>query len=131
MSEGNLKELNIIELLMGIKEDVSSIKTDVANFKEATRLEKENTAKEMEDVRSDFKRELTDLENRLSGKLNGLQSVQNTLVGEVDMLKNKDDKKDADKWRQVTTYLIVGFAGLALGNLSSIIKLLYNLFGEK
>lgn len=130
MSEIN-RELNIIELLMGIKEDVSSIKTDMANFKEAQRLEKENTVKEIADVRADYKRELVELESRYSGKLNNMQSILNNLVGEVEELKNRDDKKDADKWRRVTTYLITGIAGLALGNISSIIKLLYSLFGGK
>ena len=34
------EKINIIELLMGIKADVSSIKTDMTNFKEAQKVEK-------------------------------------------------------------------------------------------
>ena len=64
MLDGN-KDINIIELLMGIKEDVSSIKTDMANFKEAQKLEKENTTKEIVDVRNDYRRDLDDLKTKL------------------------------------------------------------------
>ena len=58
----NGNKINIIELLMGIKEDVSSIKTDMANFKEAQRSEKETIMKAISDVRIDYGRDLTDLE---------------------------------------------------------------------
>ena len=55
------EKINIIELLMGIKEDVSSIKTDMANFKESQRTEKEAIMKEISEVRIDYKRDLSDL----------------------------------------------------------------------
>lgn len=111
MSDGN-KDINIIELLMGIKEDVSSIKTDMSNFKEAQKLEKENTKKEIVDVRNDYKRDLIDLESKLIGKINGLQTVQNNLVGDVDILKHEDEKKDAKRWKTVIAYV-----GTAIGSM--------------
>lgn len=111
MSDVN-KDINIIELLMGIKEDVSSIKTDMANFKEAQKLEKENTTKEIVDVRNDYKRDLVDLESKLIGKINGLQTVQNNLVGDVDTLKHEDEKKDAKRWKTVIAYV-----GTAIGSM--------------
>lgn len=104
MSEMN-KDINIIELLMGIKEDVSSIKTDMANFKEAQRIEKETMTKEITEVRMNYKRELTDLETRITGKLNSLQSIQNNLVGDVDTLKHAEEKKDAKRWKTILAYI--------------------------
>lgn len=111
MSEGNEK-INIIELLMGIKEDVSSIKTDMANFKEAQRLEKENTAREIEDVRNDCKRDINDLETKLTAKINGMQSVQNSLVGDVDTLKHADERKDAKRWKTVIAYVVTAIGSM-------------------
>ena len=99
MSEEN-KDINIIELLIGIKEDVSSIKTDMANFKESQRVERENTVKEITEVRNDCAKSIAELETRLSGKISNLQSVQNNLVGEVDLLKNAEEKKNAKELEQ-------------------------------
>lgn len=111
MLDGN-KDINIIELLMGIKEDVSSIKTDMTNFKEAQKLEKENTTKEIADVRNDYRRDLVDLKTKLVGKINGLQTVQNSLVGDVDILKHAEEKKDAKRWKTIIAYV-----GTAVGSM--------------
>ena len=99
------EKINIIELLMGIKADVSSIKTDMTNFKEAQKVEKENTSKDIADVRSDCKRDLKELEAKVMTKLNGIQSVQNSLVGDVDTLKHADEKKYAKRWKTVMAYI--------------------------
>ena len=104
--------INIIELLMGIKEDVSSIKTEMASFKEAQKVEKENTLKEIEDVRTDYKRDLADLESRLVSKLNHMQTVQNNLVGDVDILKHAEENKDAKRWKTV-----MAFIGTSVGSM--------------
>lgn len=106
------EQINIITLLMGIKADVSSIKTDMTNFKEAQKVEKENTAKDIAEVRSDCKRELKELEARVMTKLNGIQSVQNNLVGDVDILKHAEEKKDAKRWKTV-----MAFIGTSVGSM--------------
>ena len=136
MSE-QTEKINIIELLMGIKEDVSSIKTDMSNFKEAQRTEKEVIMKTIADVRSDNERELKgleckfkELETRLNTKINGLQMVQNNLVGDVDNLKKADDKKDAEHYRKVLAFLSVGLGGMVLAKLPDFIKFLVKLAGE-
>ena len=113
MSEEN-KDINIIELLIGIKEDVSSIKTDMANFKESQRVERENTVKEITEVRNDCAKSIADLETRLSGKISNLQSVQNNLVGEVDLLKNAEDKKNSKRWKTVITYVCTSDGSIIL-----------------
>lgn len=113
MSEEN-KDINIIELLIGIKEDVSSIKTDMANFKESQRVERENTVKEITEVRNDCEKSITDLETRLSSKISNLQSVQNNLVGEVDLLKHAEDKKNAKRWKTVIAYVCTSVGSMIL-----------------
>lgn len=116
--------INIIELLMGIKEDVSSIKTEMASFKEAQKVEKENTLKEIEDVRTDYKRDLTDLESRIVSKLSHMQTVQNNLVGDVDTLKHAEERKDAKRWRTVMAFIGTALGGMLIAKLPDIIKTL-------
>lgn len=116
--------LNIIELLMGIKEDVSSIKTEMASFKEAQKVEKENTLKEIEDVRTEYKRDLSDLESRVVSKLNHMQTVQNNLVGDVDTLKHAEERRDAKRWRTVMAFIGTALGGMLVAKLPDIIKTL-------
>lgn len=106
------EQINIITLLMDIKADVSSIKTDMTNFKESQKVEKENTAKDIAEVRSDCERDLKELETRVMTKLNGIQSVQNNLVGDVDTLKHAEEKKDAKRWKTV-----MAFIGTSVGSM--------------
>lgn len=106
------EQINIITLLMDIKADVSSIKTDMTNFKEAQKVEKENTTKEIADVRSECERDLKELEARVMTKLNGIQSIQNNLVGDVDTLKHAEEKKDAKRWKTV-----MAFIGTSVGSM--------------
>lgn len=121
MSE-QTEKINIIELLMGIKEDVSSIKTDMANFKEAQRTEREAIMKEITDVRTDYQRDLASLESRVMSKLNGLQSVQNNLVGDVDTLKTAEDKKLAKRYKTVIAFVLTGIGGMLLAKLPDFIS---------
>lgn len=121
------EKINIIELLMGIKEDVSSIKTDMANFKESQRTEKETIMKEISDVRIDYKRDLSDLENRITGRITNMQSVQATLVGDVDTLKHADEKKDAKKWRTVIAFIGTAVGGMLVAKLPDFITFLIQL----
>lgn len=106
------EQINIIKLLMDIKADVSSIKTDMTNFKESQKVEKENTVKDIADVRSECERDLKELEARVMTKLNGIQSIQNSLVGDVDTLKHAEEKKDAKRWKTV-----MAFIGTSVGSM--------------
>lgn len=124
------EKINIIELLMGIKEDVSSIKTDMANFKEAQRTEKDTIMKEISDVRADYKRDLADMEARFSAKINGLQSVQNNLCGDVDTLKHEEDKKDAKRYRMTIAFIATALGGMALAKLPDFIAFCIKLKGN-
>ena len=106
------EQINIIKLLMDIKADVSSIKTDMTNFKESQKVEKENTVKDIADVRSECERDLKELEARVMTKLNGIQSIQNNLVGDVDTLKHAEEKKNAKRWKTV-----MAFIGTSVGSM--------------
>jgi hypothetical protein len=116
------REINIIELLMGIKEDVSSIKTDMANFKETQRAEKEAISRDIADVRSDYRRDLSDLETRFMNKLTGLQSVQNNLVGDVDTLKHAEERKDAKRWKTVMAFVLTSIGSMLLVKLPDFVS---------
>lgn len=129
MSDQNEK-INIIELLMGIKEDVSAIKTDMVNFKEAQRTEKETIMKEISDVRTDYKRDLSSLESRVMGRINNMQSVQATLVGDVDTFKHADEKKDAKRYRTVIAFIATALGGMVLAKLPDFIAFLIKLGGN-
>lgn len=118
------EKLNIIELLMGIKEDVSSIKTEMSNFKEAQHNEREAMLKEMNDIRSDYKRDLADMETRVMGRINSLQSVQSTLVGEVDTLKHSEEIKLAKRWKTVVAFVCTAVGGMIMAKFPEILKLL-------
>lgn len=121
------EKINIIELLMGIKEDVSSIKTDMANFKESQRTEKETIMKEISDVRIDYKRDLSDLENHVMGRITNMQSIQTALVGDVDTLKHADEKKDARKWQTVIAFIGTAVGGMLVAKLPDFITFLIQL----
>lgn len=124
------EKINIIELLMGIKEDVSSIKTDMANFKESQRTEKNTIMKEISDVHTNYKRDLADTEARFTAKINGLQAVQNNLCGDVDALKHAEDKKDAKRYRMTIAFIATALGGVALGKLPDFIAFCIKLKGN-
>lgn len=128
MSAENEK-INIIELLMGIKEDVSSIKTDMANFKEAQKTEREVIMKEISDVRTEYQRDIANLEAKVMAKVNGLQSVQNNLVGDVDTLKHAEEKKDAKRYRTMIAFVLTALGGMALAKLPDFVVFLMKLKG--
>lgn len=125
-----IDKINIIELLMVIKEDVSSIKTDMVNFKEAQRIEKDTIMKEISAVRADYKRDLTDMEARFTTKINGIQSIQNSLCGEVDTLKYAEDKKDAKRYRRIIAFIVTALGGMILAKLPDFIAFCIKLKGN-
>ena len=125
-----IDKINIIELLMVIKEDVSSIKTDMINFKEAQRTEKDTIMKEISAVRADYKRDLTDMESRFTTKIKDIQSVQNNLCGYVDTLKHAEDKKDAKRYRMTIAFIATALGGMALAKLPDFIAFCIKLKGN-
>ena len=126
-----VKEINVIELLLKISNDVSSIKTDIINFKETQKSDKESISKEIADIRSDYERDIKELNDRLMSKLQTLQSVQNNLVGDVDTLKHADEKKDAKRWKTTLAFIGTALSGLFIGKLPDIISTLIIVLSAK
>lgn len=126
-----VKEINVIELLLKISNDVSSIKTDMINFKETQKSDKESISKEIADIRSDYERDIKELNDKLMSKLQTLQSVQNNLVGDVDTLKHADEKKDAKRWKTTLAFIGTALSGLFIGKLPDIISTLIIVLSAK
>ena len=116
------EQINIVELLMKIKEDVSSIKTDMANFKEIQRTEKETIMKAIADVRADYKRDISTLENCVMSRITSMQSVNETLVKDVNTLKHADVHKDARKWHKVIAFIATAIGGVVLAKIPEFIN---------
>ena len=118
------KEINVMELLIKISNDVSSIKTDMENLKK-------NQAKDNADVRADCQRDIEDLEKRMITKINNIQSVQNTLVGDVDTLKHAEEAKDAKRWRTVMAFVGTALGGMLVAKLPDIVRTLIIVLSTK
>lgn len=118
------KEINVMELLIKISNDVSSIKTDMENLKK-------NQAKDNADVRTDCQRDIEDLEKRMNTKINNIQSVQNTLVGDVDTLKHAEEAKDAKRWRTVMAFVGTALGGMLIAKLPDIVRTLIIVLSTK
>ncbi len=125
MADAN--NINIVELLIGIKEDVSAIKTDMSNFKETQRTYRDATNKELEAIQANFNRELLELNDQVQKKINNIQTVQNTLVGEVDQLKHLDDKNNAKRWKTAIAFICTSLGSVALAKLPDFILFCTNL----
>lgn len=130
-------EVNVIELLIGIKEDVSSIKTDMANFKESQQKMQDSIQRDILDVRSDCKTALNNIEEKFKDRTNQLQSIQAKLVGEVDTIEKRVTKleqaqteADARKWRKFVAYALSAVGGVFLVKLPAIIAFMLKAFSE-
>lgn len=122
------EKINIVEILMEIKSDVSAIKTDMSNLKEVQKLQQQNMEKNITGVRTDFSKALSTLEDKVMTQVLALRTIQNNLVGDVDSLKGRvgnleqgDEKKDAKKWRTTIGFVISVIGGMALAKLPDFI----------
>ena len=100
------------------------------NFKETQKSDKESISKEIADIRSDYERDIKDLNNKVMNKLQTLQSVQNTLVGDVDTLKHAEEKKEAKRYRTVIAFVITALGGMVLAKLPDFIIYLIKIKGQ-
>lgn len=124
------KDVNLIGLLIGIKEDVSAIKTNVSNLKESQQKDRMIIEQRIEDVKADFSQNLATLKEDVTNKLNTYKCVQTTLVADIDILKteiatlkHKEDKKDAKKWRAVLALVGTALGGMFIAKLPDILRL--------
>lgn len=124
------KDVNLIGLLIGIKEDVSAIKTNVSNLKESQQKDRMIIEQKIEDIKADFSQNLATLKEDVTNKLNTYKCVQTTLVADIDILKteiatlkHKEDKKDAKKWRAVLALVGTALGGMFIAKLPDILRL--------
>lgn len=111
MNEEKNGTINIVALLMEIKEDVSSIKTDMSNVKESQRIEK-----------GAHERDLRNLETRLTQRIDSLQAKQVANASDIQDLKIAQDKADAKKYRTVIAFIMTAFGGMLVSNLSAFLS---------
>ena len=119
------QSVNVLELLLKISTDVSAIKADVTNLKETQSKERAEISKEIEDVKNDVYKELSTLEKDMNARINNLQSIQNTLVGDVDTLKHADENRDAKRWRAVIAYVVTALGGMLIAKIPDIVSYLF------
>lgn len=117
-------DVNILELLLKISNDVSAIKTDINNLKDSQQKERADINKEIMDVRDDCFREIKSIESQILTRVSALQTVQNTLVGDVDTLKHADEKKMANRWKTVTYFVLTALGGMLLAKIPDIVSYL-------
>lgn len=117
-------DVNILELLLKISNDVSAIKTDINNLKDTQQKERADINKEIMDVRDDCFREIKSIESQILTRVSALQTVQNTLVGDVDTLKHADEKKMANRWKTVTYFVLTALGGMLLAKIPDIVSYL-------
>ena len=136
MGENITEKINVIELLMNIHSDVSSIKANFENMEKTQQKDKEAMQKDIADVRADYQRDLTALESKLTSKLAVLQTtqnnflaVQNSLVGDVDILKMAEDKKLAKRYRTTVAFILTAVGGMILAKLPDFIAFCIKLSG--
>lgn len=136
MEENITEKINVIELLMNIRSDVSSIKANIENMEKTQQKDKEAMQKDIADVRADYQRDLTALESKLTSKLAVLQTtqnnflaIQNSLVGDVDNLKMAEDKKLAKRYRTTVAFILTAVGGMILAKLPDFIAFCIKLSG--
>lgn len=119
------QSVNVLELLLKISNDVSAIKADVTNLKETQSKEREEISKEIEDAKKDVYKELSTFKKDVNAHINSLQSIQNTLVGDVDTLKHADENRDAKRWRAVISYVVTALGGMLIAKIPDIVSYLF------
>lgn len=115
-----LEDINIIELLMGIKEDVASIKTEVANFQKTQEKDREDNSRDICDV----KKSMADLEQRINDRLEEIEKVQDKIIVELDKVKNKDTEKYATKWKTSVAFILTALAGMTIAKIPDFVTFL-------
>lgn len=133
-------EINMLELLIGIKEDVSVIKTKMSSFEEAQEKDREFLSnkigeleaqheEDMKAMKAEHTEEMKELKESLSSRISIIQNIQNSLLGEVEGLKASKDIEDARKWRTVMKYILTAFGGIIVAKLPAIIRIILSSFG--
>lgn len=126
MSEEN--KINMVELLIGIKEDVSVIKTKMSSFEEAQERDREVFIGKVEELKAQHEEDKISLQKAHQEDIKELKETLNkrtsSLQEEVNYLKRLKDEEDAKRWRAVVKYFLTALGGIVVAKLPDILNLL-------
>jgi hypothetical protein len=126
MSEEN--KINMLELLIGIKEDVSVIKTKMSSFEEAQERDREFLSNKIDILEAQHEEDKIALQKRHQEDIKEIKEELNekisSLQGEVNSLKRLKDEEDAKRWRAVVKYFLTALGGILVAKLPDILNLL-------
>lgn len=126
MSEEN--KINMVELLIGIKEDVSVIKTKMSSFEEAQERDREFLSNKIDILEAQHKEDKISLQKRHQEDIKEISEAFNekisSLQEEVNSLKRQKDEEDAKRWRAVVKYFLTALGGILVAKLPDILNLL-------
>lgn len=126
MSEEN--KINMVELLIGIKEDVSVIKTKMSSFEEAQERDREFLSNKIDILEAQHEEDKIALQKRHQEDIKEISEAFNekisSLQEEVNSLKRLKDEEDAKRWRAVVKYFLTALGGIVVAKLPDILNLL-------
>lgn len=126
MSEEN--KINMVELLIGIKEDVSVIKTKMSSFEEAQERDREFLSNKIDILEAQHEEDKISLQKRHQEDIKEISEAFNekisSLQEEVNSLKRQKDEEDAKRWRAVVKYFLTALGGILVAKLPDILNLL-------
>ena len=126
MSEEN--KINMVELLIGIKEDVSVIKTKMSSFEEAQERDREFLSNKIDILEAQHEEDKIALQKRHQEDIKEINEAFNekisSLQEEVNSLKRQKDEEDAKRWRAVVKYFLTALGGILVAKLPDILNLL-------
>lgn len=122
MSEEN--KINMVELLIGIKEDVSVIKTKMSSFEEAQERDREFLSNKIDILEAQHEEDKIALQKRHQDDIKELKEIITELKEEINSLKRQKDEEDAKRWRTVVKYFLTALGGIVVAKLPDILNLL-------
>lgn len=126
MSEEN--KINMVELLIGIKEDVSVIKTKMSSFEEAQERDREFLSNKIDILEAQHEEDKIALQKKHQEDIKEISEAFNekisSLQEEVNSLKRQKDEEDAKRWRAVVKYFLTALGGILVAKLPDILNLL-------
>lgn len=117
-------DINVLELLIQISNDVSAIKTDLTNLKDSQTKDRADIDKCLLDTRENSYKEVKAVKEAVNHRMNQLEEKVSTLEKEVDVLKHAEEKKDANKWKVVTAFILTAVGGMILAKIPDFISYL-------
>lgn len=117
-------DINVLELLIQISNDVSAIKTDLTNLKDSQTKDREDIDKCLLSAREDSHKEVESVKGAVNHRMNQFEEKVSNLEKEVDILKHAEEKKDANKWKVVTAFILTAVGGMVLAKIPDFISYL-------